>query len=310
MGVSAAILWVIIVAVVLSMVYLGFAFGLTIAVAISGLIALADMLLFRKKRKKSGQKDPVLIEYCRSFFPVLLLVWVVRSFIVQPYKVPTGSLEPTVMPGDFIAVNQFAYGIKFPIGNFKLIPTGEPKRGDIVLFHYPPNPKVIYVKRLIGEPGDTISYKNKVLTINGKVQTQKFLGHDYDYGNAPGETQPVDVYEEDLNGRWHKIFRRPYVAPNDFKMATDSAGDFTYVVPKGHYFMMGDNRDNSQDSRYFGAVPERNIIGKAFGVWMSWDPVHHRVRWHRIGDSLIAKDIPFQKQKTPELNDPELKAGQ
>ncbi len=197
------------------------------------------------------------------------------------------------MPGDFIAVNQFAYGLKFPIGNFKLIPVGEPKRGDIVLFHYPPNPKVIYVKRLIGEPGDHIVYKNKVLYINGKKQPQKLLGHDFDYGNGPGQTAPVDVYEEKLDGKWHKIFRRPDSTDGNFPMQSDALGDFSYTVPKGEYFMMGDNRDNSADSRYFGAVPEKNIIGKAFGVWMSWDPVHHRIRWDRIGDSLSAKDQPF-----------------
>ncbi|PHQ78995.1 MAG: signal peptidase I [Coxiella sp. (in: Bacteria)] len=280
------------------MIYIGFAFGLTIAVLASGVIAFFDILFLRRKRKKAGLKDPSLIEYCRSFFPVLLLVWVIRSFLIQPYKVPTGSLEPTVMPGDFIAVNQFAYGIKFPIGNYKMISTGEPKRGDIVLFHYPPNPKVIYVKRLIGEPGDKISYTNKVLTINGKVQTQKYLGHDYDYGNGPGQTQPVDLYEEKLGGAWHKIFRRPYSTDGTFKLESDSKGDFSYTVPKGHYFMMGDNRDNSADSRYFGAVPERNIIGKAFGVWMSWDPVHHKVRWNRIGNSLAPKKTPFKQPVT------------
>ena len=295
MGISILILWILVIAVIFIMIYVGFALGLTIAVFGSGLISLVDMLIFRSSRKKAGLKDPTLIEYCRSFFPVLLLVWVVRSFLIQPYRVPTGSLEPTVLPGDFIAVNQFAYGIKFPVGNYKLISTGEPKPGDIVLFHYPPNPKVIYVKRLIGEPGDVIDYKNKILTINGKVQPQRLLGHSYDYGNGPGQTQPVDVYEERLDGAWHKIFRRPYSTDGQFKLQSDSKGDFHYVVPKDHYFMMGDNRDDSADSRYFGAVPERNIIGKAFGIWMSWDPINHRVRWNRIGDSLSPQKKPFKK---------------
>lgn len=294
MRLNVIALWVIIIAVVLLMYYMGFAFGLTIAVAVTGLIALIDILFFRKASKAKGAKDSTLVEYCRSFFPVLLIVWVIRSFLIQPYKVPTGSLEPTVMPGDFIAVNQFAYGVKFPIGNHTMIPVGEPKRGDIVLFHYPPNPKVIYVKRLIGLPGDHIVYKNKVLYINGKEQKQRLLGHDFDYGDGPGQTAPVDVYEEQLNGKWHKIFRRPGSNDGDFPMETDAAGDFSYTVPKGSYFMMGDNRDNSADSRYFGAVPERNIIGKAFGVWMSWDPVHGRVRWDRIGNGLAIKDKPFK----------------
>lgn len=302
MKLNAIVLWILIIAIILVMYFIGFAFGLTLAVGITGLIALVDALCMRRARKAKNQQDPTLIEYCRSFFPVLLIVWVIRSFLIQPYKVPTGSLEPTVMPGDFIAVNQFAYGLKFPIGNYKMIATGDPKRGDIVLFHYPPNPKVIYVKRLIGLPGDHIQYKNKILYINGKKQPQKLLGHDFDYGDGPGQTAPVDVYEEDLDGVWHKIFRRPDSDDGQFPLETDSMGDFSYTVPKGKYFMMGDNRDNSADSRYFGAVPERNIIGKAFGVWMSWDPVHHRVRWDRIGDSLLPRHKAFAPQKSAEIN--------
>lgn len=302
MKLNAIVLWILVIAIILLMYFVGFAFGLTIAVAVTGLISLVDMIFMRRARKAKQQSDPTLIEYCRSFFPVLLIVWVIRSFLIQPYKVPTGSLEPTVMPGDFIAVNQFAYGLKFPIGNYKMISTGEPQRGDIVLFHYPPNPKVIYVKRLIGLPGDHIVYKNKILYINGKKQPQKLLGHDFDYGNTPGEMAPVDVYEENLGGVWHKIFRRPGQDDGTFPLQTDSVGDFSYTVPKGKYFMMGDNRDNSADSRYFGAVPERNIIGKAFGVWMSWDPVHHRVRWDRIGDSLLPQHKPLNPKQAKEMN--------
>jgi len=271
---------------VISIIQVNFAFALTLAVFLSGLIALVDMLLFRPKRQKAGIKDSILIEYCRSFFPVLLLVWGIRSFILQPYRVPTGSLEPTVLPGDFIAVSQFSYGLKFPVGNFKLVPVGEPKRGDIVLL-YPNNTKVIYVKRLIGLPGDKIEYRNKVLYINGKEQKQTLSGHGFDYGDGPGQTEPVDIYEEDLDGVKHKIFRRPYSTDGQFPLESDLQGDFTYVVPKGYYFFMGDNRDDSGDSRYFGAVPERYIIGKGLTVWMSWDPVHHRIRWNRIGTSLL-----------------------
>lgn len=287
MTLSAAILILLVAGIILVMFYVGFAVGLTVAVFLSGLIALFDMLLLRKKRKEAGKKDPTLIEYCRSFFPVLLIVWIIRSFLIQPYKVPTGSLEPTVLPGDFIAVNQFAYGIKFPVGNYKMISTGEPKRGDIVLFYPPGIPDVIYVKRLIGEPGDHIEYTDKVLTINGKKQPQTLIGHDFDYGDQPGQTQPVDVYQENLNGVVHKIFRRPYSTDGQFPLESNMKGDFSFTVPQGMYFMMGDNRDASGDSRYFGPVPERAIIGKAFGVWMSWDPVHHKPRWHRIGTSLL-----------------------
>lgn len=294
--ISAYVLGVLLIAIVLLMIYVGFAFGLTVAVFASGIFALIDLTIFRAKRRKSGIKDPVLIEYCRSFFPVLLIVWVIRSFIIQPYRVPTGSLEPTVMPGDFIAVNQFAYGVKFPIGNVKMIPVGEPKRGDIVLFYPYASHNIIYVKRLIGVPGDHISYKNKVLYINGKKQAQKFVRKDFDYYAAKGQIIPVNMYEENLNGVWHKIFLHPF--DKEAGPLTQADGDFSYVVPKGKYFMMGDNRDDSGDSRFFGSVPERAIIGKAFGVWMSWDPLNHKIRWHRIGTSLLpqhrAPKLPSQ----------------
>lgn len=290
---SGLILIFLLVGIVSMMAYIGFAFGLTMAVILSGVIALVDLLFFRKKRLQQHKKDPTLIEYCRSFFPVLFMVWFIRSFIVQPYKVPTGSLEPTVMPGDFIAVNQFAYGLKFPIGNYKFLAVGQPRRNDIVLFYPSTIGGVIYVKRLVGEPGDHIVYKNKILSVNGVVQPQLQVTTAYDYGDGPGQTQPVVVYQENLMGVVHDVYRRPYSSDGEFPLANDAQGDFDYVVPAGHYFMMGDNRDASADSRYFGAIPERNIIGKAMIIWMSWDPVHHVIRWHRIGDSLLAHHQPL-----------------
>ena len=199
------------------------------------------------------------------------------------------------MPGDFLVVSQFAYGLKFPIGNFKLIPTGEPKRGDIVLFYPPNNPKMIFVKRLIGLPGDKIEYRHKVLTINGQQQPQTLVGKGYDYGDGPGQTEPVDIYRENLDGVIHQIYRRPYSTDGRFPLESDNQGDFTFTVPKGTYFMMGDNRDDSGDSRYFGPVPERNIIGQALVVWLSWDPVHHRFRWARFGTSLLPHHQSPQK---------------
>lgn len=252
-----------------------FAFYLTTLVFILGVIVLLDVLFWRKKR--GDNKEPWWVEYSRSFFPVLLAVWVIRSFLIQPYRVPTGSLEPTIMPGDFIAVNQFSYGVRFPVLNSKIITVGEPKRGDIALFRWPVNPAVVFVKRVIGLPGDHVVYKNKVLYINGKKMTQRFIGTGFDYGNAAGQIQPVDIYEENLNGVKHKIFR--HAQGGETK-------NYDLKVPAGHYFMMGDNRDNSDDSRFWGAVPERNFIGKAFGVWMSWDPINSKVRWNRIGTGL------------------------
>ena len=288
---SGLILIFLLAGIVYLMATVGFAVGLTAAVALSGIIALIDLIFFRGKRLRAQQKDPTLIDYCRSFFPVLLIVWLIRSFIVQPYKVPTGSLEPTLMPGEFIGVNQFAYGLKFPVGNYKFLSIGEPKRNDIVLFYPDQINGVIYIKRLVGLPGDHIIYKNKILTINGVEQPQ--IQVKTDYGFEAGQTQPVVVYQENLDGVVHDIYRRPYSTDGEFPLANDTNGDFDYTVPAGHYFMMGDNRDESADSRYFGPVPERNIIGKAFGIWMSWDPVHHVVRWHRIGDSLLPHHQPL-----------------
>lgn len=252
-----------------------FAFYLTLAVVVAGVISLVDLLFF-KRRRPTGKKAPMVIEYARAFFPVLLVVWVMRSFIIQPYRVPTGSLEPTVMPGDFIAVEQFAYGLRLPAMNQKIIPIGEPKRGDIALFRWPKDPSIVFVKRVIGLPGDHVVYKNKILTINGKEAKQKLLFKAYDE-NEWGYKRPVYVKQEDLGGVNHNIYVQPYGG---------EMGDYNLVVPKGEYFMMGDNRDNSDDSRQWGFVPEKDLIGKAFGIWMSWDPIHHAIRWNRIGSAL------------------------
>jgi signal peptidase I len=255
-----------------------FAFYLTLAVLVTGIIALVDQLFFKKRRGK--KKAPLIVTYARDFFPILLVVWAVRSFVIQPYRVPTGSLEPTVLPGDFIAVEQFAYGFRFPVWDKKIISVETPKHGQIALFRYPKNPKMVYVKRVIGLPGDHIVYKDKTLYINGKKQEQTFLSHalDMEYPNNP---IPVDVMEETLDGIKHKIYIQPD-SPNELAHCP-------YVdvrVPKGHYFMMGDNRDNSEDSRCWGFVPDKNLIGRAFITWMSWDPEKHKIRWKRIGTKL------------------------
>ncbi len=261
---------------------------LTVAVLITGMIWLLDVLFLasRRKRKvaaaaaanvseeqlqKLGTMS-LIVEYSRSFFPILLIVLLIRSFLVQPFRVPTGSLEPTVMPGDFIAVNQYAYGLRLPVLHTKALKVGEPKVGDIVVFRWPPNPSIDYVKRVIGVPGDHVVYKNKVLYINGKKAPQTLIGDAFDI--EPQTPVPVLEKQEDLMGVKHMIFVRPNY---------NESGDFSVVVPKGEYFMMGDNRDNSSDSRFWGFVPEHNIIGKAFLVWMSWDSHDKSVRWKRIG---------------------------
>jgi len=258
-------------------VNLGFAFYLTLAVLISGLIAALDKFVLEKRRRVSGKRISMVAEYARALFPVLLAVLIIRSFVIQFYRVPTGSLEPTVMPGDWILVNQYKYGLRLPITNTKIVNVSDPKRGDIVLFYYPPDPQQIYVKRLIGEPGDHVIYKNKQLTINGQPIEQALIKMDTDFGNRPGEARRVKRIKENLLGVKHEIFVQPQGG---------EVGDFDITVPKGHYFMMGDNRDNSADSRMWGFVPEANIIGKAEYVIFNWDPVHHRPVWHRIGNKL------------------------
>lgn len=249
---------------------------LTSVVILTGVISLIDVLFLAKQRKAKNKKQPWWVEYSRSFFPVLLLVWGVRSFVIQPYRVPTGSLEPTVVPGDFIAVEQYAYGLRLPVTHTKILNIGEPKVGQIALFRWPVDPKIIFVKRVIGVPGDHIVYKNKVLTINGKVMKQTFVKDGYDH--EPGQkAMPVVIKREDLNGVEHDI---------QVRKGFNESGSFSITVPKGMYFMMGDNRDNSDDSRFWGFVPEKDLIGEAFGIFMSWDSNTHSIRWNRIGKGL------------------------
>lgn len=245
---------------------------LSLLVLVTGILTIIDKYFFAKKRMITGKKQPWYFDYARSFFPALLIVWVIRSFIVQPYRVPTGSLEPTVMPGDFILVKQYSYGLRFPVTQNKIYATGEPKRGDIALFYYPEDTSIRFVKRVVGLPGDHVVYKNKILTVNGQEMPQKEIGPDLseDPGDLP---EPVIRKNETLNGVKHDIF------------ISKDRGWFKEVdvtVPQGHYFMMGDNRDNSADSREWGFVPEQYLIGKAFAVWLSWDPNTSRVRWHRM----------------------------
>lgn len=244
---------------------------LTLAVLISGFIGLLDILLFEKNRRP-GQKANWLVDNARSLFPVLLIVWIIRSFIVQPFRVPTGSLEPTVMPGDFLLVNQFSYGLRLPVLNTKIIPISEPKRGDIAVFRWPVNTHIDFVKRVIGLPGDHIVYQNKVLYINGVQVPQHYVGTSVD--EEPGLNIPVVQYQENLGGVKYTINVNP---------AGGETQNFDLLVPAGEYFMMGDNRDDSADSRSWGFVPEQNLIGKAFLIWMSWDSQTHRPRFSRVG---------------------------
>lgn len=247
-----------------------FSFYLTLTVIVTGIISLISF--FRKRRGENS----LFLDYCRGFFPVLLVVWILRSFVMQPYRVPTGSLEPTIMPGDFIAVKQYAYGLRIPIFNKVVGESKGPRRGDITLFRWPVDRRIVFVKRVIGLPGDHIVYKHKMLYVNGVKMPQKFLYKTYDRV-GDNTRQLVYVKEENLAGVKHHI----YVMPQGGE--TES---YSRVVPANHYFMMGDNRDNSDDGRQWGFVSKQDLIGKAFGVWMSWDAYQHVVRWNRIGKRL------------------------
>ncbi|MAJ82339.1 MAG: signal peptidase I [Legionellales bacterium] len=228
-----------------------------------------------KNKKKPTIKDPYL-EIAQDLCWFLIILIIIRSFLIQPYRVPSGSLEPTVDTGDFIMVNQFAYGLKIPILHYELFSIGKPQRGDIALFYYPKDPKKIYVKRIIGLPGDHVVYQNKRLMINGKVMPREDLGW-YNNVNQFGVPENVKLFKEDLIGKQHNILLKPF---------TPDYGQTNIIVPKGQYFVLGDNRDNSNDSRFWGTVPESSFIGKAFLVWLSWDANEWRVRWNRIGTML------------------------
>jgi len=218
------------------------------------------------------ENEPLLVEYARSFFPVVLIVFLLRSFIAEPFRIPSGSMMPTLLIGDFILVNKFTYGIRIPVINKKIIDINKPQRGDAVVFKYPKNPSVDYIKRLIGLPGDQIKYVDKKLYVNGKPVKQVSLGRYQGLGQGTTMTG-AEHLSEDLLGVEHDILIN-HRAPNI---------EGTFIVPQGHYFMMGDNRDNSNDSRYWGTVPEENLVGKAFFIWMNWDWQNTGVGFNRIG---------------------------
>ena len=219
-------------------------------------------------------KQPVWIEYSGSFFPVIALVFFLRSFLYEPFKIPSSSMVPTLMVGDLILVNKFDYGIRLPIINKKIIEIGSPQRGDVMVFRFPKDETQDYIKRVVGVPGDKIVYKNKKLTVNGQTLSYQALPDflDDESLNYMGQL------EENLGGVEHKILNNPrapsYVPnPDNFpnrELCSYDVEGFSCTVPQGQYFMMGDNRDNSLDSRYWGFVPDKNIVGKAIFVWMNF----------------------------------------
>jgi signal peptidase I len=249
-----------------------FALILFVLLVATGLVALADRLYFRKHRAP-GAKEPWWIEYPKSFFPVILIVFLLRSFLVEPFRIPSGSMIPTLQIGDFILVNKYAYGIRLPIVNKKVIEVGEPKRGDVMVFRYPEDPSLDYIKRVIGLPGDRVTYVDKRLSINGREVEVKPVG---DYLHRERMTY-AKRFEETVDGKRHSILIEedapPIAFPKEFPMRENcsyNSRGLTCTVPPGHYFLMGDNRDNSSDSRVWGFVPDENIVGKAFFIWFNF----------------------------------------
>jgi signal peptidase I len=251
---------------------LNFALFLLILLLVTGGVWLLDLALLRKGRA-NGARQPWWVEYSISFFPVILIVFLLRSFLVEPFKIPSSSMVPTLLVGDFILVNKFTYGIRIPVLNRKVIQIGNPERGDVMVFSFPEDPSLDYIKRVVGVPGDRVEYRNKRLTING----------------APVPTRQIDDYlskermqfskrfVETLNGTEHEILLDEDASASMMPgRAFPFAGNCNYnssglacTVPPGHYFMMGDNRDNSSDSRVWGFVPDENIVGKAFFIWLN-----------------------------------------
>ncbi|MGE8179819.1 signal peptidase I [Pseudomonas fluorescens] len=279
---------------------LNFPLLLVIAVFVCGLLALLDLIFLAPRRRAAitsyqgsvGEpdmmvveklnKEPMLVEYGKSFFPVLFIVLVLRSFLVEPFQIPSGSMKPTLDVGDFILVNKFSYGIRLPVLDTKVIQVGDPQRGDVMVFRYPSDPNVNYIKRVVGLPGDQIRYTaDKRLFVNGESIAELLVG------SEPGTLGSAELYKEKLGAVEHLIRKE--------MSRYRATPDHQWTVPAGHYFMMGDNRDNSNDSRYWddptipkdllGMVPDKNIVGKAFAVWMSWpEPkLSHLPNFSRVG---------------------------
>ena len=252
---------------------MNFALILLILLLVSGAIWAADALVLRKRRPADA-KDPWWVEYGASFFPVILIVFMLRSFLVEPFKIPSGSMIPTLQVGDFILVNKYTYGIRLPVVNRKVIDINSPQRGDVMVFRYPEDPSLDYIKRVIGVPGDVIAYQNKKLTINGEpVATRRiddYLHPERLYYSRQF-TEKIDAAEyQTLND----ADAPPYIpGPAQFpnrELCSYNAAGVICTVPSGHYFVMGDNRDNSRDSRFWGFVPEQNVVGKAFFIWLNF----------------------------------------
>jgi signal peptidase I len=241
---------------------------LSLLTLLTGVVVAIDKFVWRKPGDDvaGSQARLTLVEYSRSFFPVLLFVLIIRSFVFEPFRIPSGSMMPTLVQGDFIFVKKYSYGLRLPVTEVKILETGEPERGDVVVFRLPSDPSINYIKRVVGLPGDEIIYERHRLTINGVRM---------DLEKSPDATQLAPKFTEILDARQHEILI----------VNSQSARDDTYHVPPGHYFVMGDNRDNSRDSRFIGSIPESNLVGEAVRIWMNFDGTDWP-KWERIGDKI------------------------
>lgn len=269
-----------------------FSLIMLLALGVTGLIWTVDAVFAKPARLQAAQqktkagvsmeeiertrKESLLVEYARAFFPVILVVFLFRSFLVEPFRIPSGSMVPSLLIGDFILVNKYTYGLRLPVINRKIIDVGSPRRGDVMVFRFPGDPSQNFIKRVVGLPGDHVVYRDKKLYVNDVLMAQTPLD-EFSYSESGERMITSKRLQENLDGVVHNI------------LLTDGmdqiAKDIT--VPENQYFVMGDNRDRSNDSRYWGTVPEQNIVGKAFLIWFSWDlPDHAPIAWSRIGDVI------------------------
>ena len=276
---------------------------LVLATAVTGGMWALDTLLWRPQRRvraaavlqgnpeakeaaTEALREPGFVEVSRSFFPVILAVLVIRSFIAEPFRIPSQSMMPTLLQGDFILVNKFSYGLRLPVSGTKVVDLGSPTRGDVIVFHYPEDPSVDFIKRVVGTGGDHVVYRDKVLSVNGEVMAQQPDGA-YSGERSSARMNGASQRLEKLGEATHRIL----VLPSDLDQP------FEFTVPQGEYFVMGDNRDNSRDSRFWGTVPDHNLVGKAFFIWWNIDCAQENViecvahlggnvAWSRIGSGV------------------------
>ena len=257
---------------------------LVLIVVVMTVVWLLDKF-FLARRRGADAKEPLIVDLSRSLLPVFLIVLILRSFVFEPFRIPSGSMMPTLLVGDFILVNKYAYGLRWPVVNKKFLDIGDPQRGDVAVFRYPRNPSVDYIKRIVGVPGDVIEYHRKSLYINGEPQPQQLAGKYTGVGAGINETGTLRV-EETLDGVLHDTLINP--DRPDFAFGCTVMANGPVKVPEGHYLAIGDNRDNSNDGRCWGFVPEENLVGRASMIWMNFDTKlsGFPVDWGRIGNAI------------------------